>query len=114
LSDTTLYWRVWTYNNCNDSISSPIYYFKNYNCKSLDGLSLWLKSDSGVVKDSYNNVSEWHDISGNEIIFSQSNAALYPKFIDNIDSLNFKPIIKFNQKLLTNFNNLTLKPFLSS
>lgn len=105
LSDTTLYWRVWTYNACNDSTSSPIYYFKNYNCGSVDSLSLWLKSDSGIVKDINNNVSEWHDISGNNLNFSQIDDNLKPLFITSIDSFNHKPSVRlFNSQLILNQN----------
>jgi PKD repeat protein len=56
-------------------------------------LSLWLRSDSGVVL-SGSNVAEWHDLSGHSQIF-YPNTTL-PLFVDTVAALARYPVIHFD------------------
>jgi PKD repeat protein len=78
---------------------------------SISGLELWLKSDYGVFYDVNNKVTGWSDASGNGYIFSQNNYNLQPLFINSIDSMNFKPTIKFDNSTLTSTQQITIGTF---
>jgi PKD repeat protein len=56
-------------------------------------LSLWLRSDSGVVKTG-NNIDEWHDVSGHNQVFYPTTTQ--PLFVDNVPSLADYPAIRFD------------------
>lgn len=109
--NTILYWRIWTFNACNDSILSLIYSFTKNNCFIVDSLSLWLKSDSGIVRDINNNISEWHDVSGNNYVFSQTDNNLKPTYISSVDSFNYKPSVCLNHSQLILNQNIKIVTF---
>ena len=73
-------------------------------------LILWLKADTGVVRQSTNNsVATWFDQSGNYDDGGQSTAANQPFYITNAD--NGLPVIRFNGsqyfRLLKSLTNTT-------
>ena len=51
-----------------------------YNIASL-GCRLWLKADAGVTKDINNNISAWHDESGNNFQAAQGNLGNQPLWV---------------------------------
>ena len=57
-------------------------------------MQLWLKADTGVIKDASNLVSEWDDQSGNNFNVIQATGSKQPLFADN--TLNGKPSVKFD------------------
>ncbi|MCX7954412.1 MAG: PKD domain-containing protein [Bacteroidales bacterium] len=93
-SNKTVYWKIITFNECNDSIISSIYRFSTYKNFKNSYLSLWLMADSQVYTLN-NRVYEWKDISNNQYILSQSNISFSPfRSISTI--LNNRYVIKFN------------------
>jgi hypothetical protein len=60
----------------------------------LNGLRLWLKSDSGVSKDASGFVSWWADQSGNNFNVTQGNYLKQPRLVDS--AVNGKPVIRFD------------------
>jgi len=76
-----------------------------------NNLKIWLKSDYGVVYDENKKVSQWNDASGNGYIFSQNNYNLQPIYISSIDSMNYKPTIKFDNSSLTSNQQITIGTF---
>ncbi len=67
----------------------------NYTLNDLSvtsGLKLWVKADSGVINDSLNKTSTWHDQSGNENDFTQTTSSQQP--IYTINALNGKPALR--------------------
>lgn len=98
----TIYGRIWTYNDCNDSISTS-FQFSTFLPDSIFGLSLWLRSDTGVVVNSNNKVISWKDVSGNQLQFDTVSLAQSPTFIPNIDSIGNLPSVLFqNHSLILN------------
>lgn len=65
---------------------------------SQSGMSLWLKSDSGITKDASNGVAAWADQSGlatpNNV--AQSNSGIRPIVVDGV--ANGKPVVRFNSQ----------------
>ncbi len=68
---------------------------------TINGLTFWFKADASVFYDNNNRVYEWHDVSGNNYFLSQPDSSLQPIFINSVDSLNFKPAIRFYNSTLT-------------
>jgi len=89
----TVYWRIWTYNSCNDSVSSPVYYFSRNKLTDINGLSLWLMSDSGYVIDNGNHVKQWNDFSSNHYVFLQNDSNARPYLQNNYYK---RPALKFD------------------
>ena len=87
------YWRIKSFNVCNDSIPSDIRKFHLFNLSSIPGLTLWLKADTGVTH-SDSAVSVWEDQSGNDKNALQTDSTKQPLFIDN--ALSGKPALKFD------------------
>jgi len=57
-------------------------------------LKLWLKADSGIVKDGGDLISEWDDSSDNANDATQSDPAKQPLWVSN--QLNGKPVVRFS------------------
>lgn len=80
----------------------------------LNGLSLWIKANSSVARDSNNFVDRWADQSGNGFNAVQSAQANKPVFVQN--AINGMPAIQFDgiDDLLTaagvtgNYSNCTI------
>lgn len=60
----------------------------------LDGLALWLRSDSGVVVDGTGRVSRWEDRSGHANHLVQSSTTLQPLRVPNV--LAGHPVVRFD------------------
>jgi len=60
------------------------------------GYSVWSRSTEGVTKDGSNNVSQWDDISGNGINFTQGTSGDYPAFNSSNPALNNLPSLDMN------------------
>ncbi len=107
----TLYWRIWTYNICNDSIVSNVYTFSRFNEFFATNVKLSLSADKGVI-DSLNWVKSWKDFSPNQYNFIQPHFQFSPR-LEFVELLNNKPVISFdgmNDYLYGgNILNLTLK-----
>ena len=85
----------------------PALAFPNPSHVPLNGLSLWLKADSGVTYDGGNNVSSWEDQSGtgNHASSSGGNRPLYLS-----SGLNGRPALSFDGigQLMTIADNASL------
>lgn len=90
----TYYWRVTAYNSCNDSSQSVANTFSIFVPSNFGGLALWLEADSGVVQ-SNGKVSQWNDVSGNNINCYQATASNQPTYSTAAEFLN-KPTIVFS------------------
>jgi hypothetical protein len=62
--------------------------------KTISGLTVWLKADTGITKDGSNLVSDWNDQSGNGNNFSQSTAGNKPLY--TASAQNGLPAIVFD------------------
>jgi len=49
---------------------------------TINGLSLWLRADSGIVVDNGNHVKIWYDLSPNQFVFLQNDTDLRPLMKD--------------------------------
>jgi PKD repeat protein len=88
-----VFWRVIAYNLCNDSTVSAERSFNIFLPNQVQGLQLWLRSDSAVAL-SGTNVSQWNDCSGNSHNTLQNDPDSIPAIIPN--ELNGYPGIHFN------------------
>lgn len=93
-SGVTYYWRVRAINVCGDYTTSAIYCFTYFTPASLADLSLWLRADTGVVQVG-GVVSEWKDLSGNNLHASQSDNNLRPVQVTSCE-LNNMSTIRFD------------------
>lgn len=86
----TIYWKVIAYNPCLEIISSEIFSIIKFN-PVLSSLKLWCSADNAVLDNGF--VSQWTDLSGNNLNFSQTNVSYRPKQVKNITNdyflLNF-------------------------
>jgi hypothetical protein len=77
-----------------------------------DGLKLWFRADSGVVKGTGDKVSKWTDVSGSGHDASQSNENQQPLIVTGV--LGGKPVVRFdgvrdaNNGDMLNFSGLDL------
>ncbi len=97
----TIYGRIWTYNHCNDSVST-LFMFTTFEGDSIQGLSLWLRSDTGVVLDANQRVIQWNDLSVNNTVWESSVINNGPLYHSDIDSMNNYPTISFTNHALVN------------
>ncbi|MEX0811979.1 MAG: PKD domain-containing protein [Chitinophagales bacterium] len=91
----TYFWKVIAYNYCNDSTNSEFSEFSVFSPSDLNGLTLWLRADSGVVMTS-DTVSQWSDLSGNDFHATQLNTPNKPVFIPSVSEINNYPAISFD------------------
>lgn len=61
---------------------------------NVPGLSVWLRSDSLVVKDINDNVSSWGNCVSGGVAFTQATGTRQPKWTGNV--LNNKPVLRFD------------------
>ncbi|MDQ3193235.1 MAG: PKD domain-containing protein [Bacteroidota bacterium] len=87
------FWRVRYYNGTSYSAWSPLLKFTVFNPSASNGLCMWLAADSGVVLNG-NKVSQWNDISGNNLNAQQVTNSIQPEI--NLNSTGDKPAIKFS------------------
>jgi PKD repeat protein len=80
---------------CKDSMTESIFVAPCTQTINLNGLSLWLKADYGVVTLG-SKVTSWLDASGNNNHCIQPNVSEQPTFNQNIASLNYKNSIVFD------------------
>ncbi|HET6244009.1 MAG: PKD domain-containing protein [Bacteroidetes bacterium] len=62
---------------------------------TIFGLSLWLRSDSGITLNG-SEVSSWNDMSGNNNHAIQNDPASQPKWVTNIDMLADNSALRFD------------------
>jgi PKD repeat protein len=72
---------------------SPVWQFSVFQPTLIDSCQLWLRADTGVTLDA-GLVSTWQDSSPNQLLVSQSNAALQPSLLNN--AFNQLPAINFD------------------
>lgn len=60
------------------------------------GYSVWAKSTEGITKDGSNNISQWNDLSGNGINFTQGTSGDYPQYNSSNSALNGLPSVDCN------------------
>ena len=89
----TIYWRVKANNPCILGGTSPI--FSINSIQITDSLRMWLRADEGVTTVS-SAVSQWNDLSGNSLNFSQSTAIKRPSFSSSSITLGGKPSLDFD------------------
>jgi PKD repeat protein len=98
LPDTGVYfWKVLSCNPCNDCSESAISKFEYFSPLSIQGLKLWVRSDTGVVLNN-STVEEWHDMSGNNYNLAQTQQNRMPEFV--VDVLNGYPALRFSSSFL--------------
>jgi PKD repeat protein len=93
-SNNTYFWKVRAYNLCNDSIETGIYSFSLLSPTDFAGLSLWLRSDTGVTLVN-GGVQQWSDISGNNHHCIQNTSSARPT-IANTPLINNYPSLVFD------------------
>ena len=80
--------------NGNPISGAKVTLIKQFNIKNIADIALWLKADTGVIKDASGNVSEWQDQSGNNNHATQTDPTHKPVLLDN--RYNGKPAIYFD------------------
>lgn len=80
--------------NGNPISGAKVTLIKQFNIKNIADIALWLKADTGVIKDASGNVSEWQDQSGNNNHATQTDPTHQPVLLDN--RYNGKPAIYFD------------------
>ena len=88
------YWRVKSFNACNDSVISNPRRFHLFLPTSISSLQLWLNPESGITKDVNDFVSDWADIYSSNISFTQPDPVKKPIWIDGV--LNSHPMISYD------------------
>ncbi len=93
--DTTVYWRVLSYNGCLDSTASSYFQLFRYSPASYQGLSVWYDASDSTVSNS-NAVSSWIDKSLNNNNANQADSSKRPVLVQNITSLNHLSALRFD------------------
>src|SRR3989339_82408 len=104
-----VYWRVKSYNFCNQEVTSEIRYFQYFNPSELPGINTWLAADNYVEVDGSNSVSAWENaVDITDSLFQMADG-LRPLMINQNVLINNKPSLKFDgiNDLLLNNNNHT-------
>lgn len=98
LPNQIIFWRVLTYNLCNDLSSSFTRTLTVVDINQLGNLVLWLDAGdtSTVVKDASNRVSSWRNKVNPAIAFNQTNINFQPNWIASENQLNAQPLIRFD------------------
>ncbi|PCJ89776.1 MAG: hypothetical protein COA57_01065 [Flavobacteriales bacterium] len=95
LPDTSYYWRVKGQTAWGYSQWSSVYRFQYKDITTIGGMQLWLRSDSGVTLN-VNDVAQWQDYSGNNLLVEQSITSEQPAFVDSINLLNNYGVLRFD------------------
>jgi len=75
----------------------------------LNGLSLWLKADEGITKDSNDHVSGWSDQSESANHALQETGLRQPLWVEN--AIHGKPVVRFGGSHFMSFaNDVSLRP----
>jgi PKD repeat protein len=91
----TLFWRIYSYNACNDFVKSQSRKFTIINLHNLGDLVVWLDANSMVDTITGGKVTLWNDLSGNNNNFRQTNPSNQPSLTKSL-YLNNKHYINFN------------------
>ena len=85
---------------CTDTITQTVSVtslpISNTEPNNISDLKLWLRPDSLLNTDSFDKISQWHDIAGNNNSFVQSNLLFQPLYLGNVQALNNHPVIRFD------------------
>lgn len=96
-SSNTYYWKIRTYNICNDSTESETFKFLIFSPSDISNMLIWLRGDSGVVAAG-TAVTQWNDAGG--IVadnLTQGTAGNRPDYVANGGPLiNNKPVLHFD------------------
>ncbi|NSW45962.1 MAG: T9SS type A sorting domain-containing protein [Bacteroidales bacterium] len=87
LENKTYFWRIKAFNYCNQESISEIYKFSVFTPQTLNGLKLWLTSDT--IDTVNNKITHWFDRSGYHYDLSQTIPNWQPTF-------SFSPILNHN------------------
>lgn len=90
----TYYWRVRANTAGGPGSWSTIYQLGVYRPTDFANLEFWIRGDGLIVKDGFNNVSDWQDESTNGYSVVQADNNLKPLYVAN--GLNGKPVIRFS------------------
>ncbi len=92
----TYFWKIKSFNICNDSSESSTWQFSIFNPSNISGLSLWLRSDTGVILTG-GAISQWKDgSSSNNDAFQNSNPLFRPNIVSSVPELNNYPAVRFD------------------
>ena len=91
---TKVYWKVFSYNICGDSVSSIIHSLTQLNLKSIQSLYFWLAADTGVLYNGSGDISLWQDLSGGNTNLIQQSSNSKPFFAS--DQINGYPAVLFD------------------
>jgi hypothetical protein len=77
-----------------------------------NGLTVWLKADSGVTANASGNISKWTDLTPYQNDANQTNSGDQPTLITSTTGLNGKPVLRFDggSSYLTITDNPSLWP----
>ncbi|MBU1720058.1 MAG: hypothetical protein KKA07_13415, partial [Bacteroidetes bacterium] len=91
----TLFWNITIYSACGDSVTSEAASFFTFAPNIISGNILSFSSDYGaIVTDTL--VELWTDRSGMNNNAFQTISAKKPRFIDSVQEINHKPVIRFD------------------
>jgi PKD repeat protein len=98
LPNQTLFWRVRSFNICNDFSVSAIRNFTIIDLSSMGNLVLWLDAGdaSTITKDVSNRVSSWRNKVNPVIAFNQANVNFQPNWVSASSELNSNPLLRFD------------------
>lgn len=92
----TYFWKVRSFNICNDSAESAVRKFSIFNPSNISSLSLWLRADSGITLTG-GSISQWDDGSGNNNNAVQnSDPSFRPQLVAHVPELNDYPVVRFD------------------
>lgn len=94
-STNAYFYFVRAYGLCNDSVNTPVFWFRIVSPANFTGLKLWLKANEGVSTLG-GFVSGVQDFSGNSYHALQNNTAAQPSFVNSVPQLNYLPAIYFD------------------
>ena len=92
---TKCFWRVKSFNQCNDSSVSAARRINLFGPGVFSGMKLWLNADSGITAIS-GMVSQWNDISGAANHLTQGTSGYRPQWIQNNVKYNDKNLVVFD------------------
>ncbi|MBP7496105.1 MAG: PKD domain-containing protein [Bacteroidales bacterium] len=96
-SNREYYWRVRGMSEKGWTGWSEVWSFRAFSPGILEGIELWLRADSGVVKDEQNRISKWKDISKNGRDAKQDLVEQMPVYRSNTSLLNNKAVVGFGR-----------------
>ncbi len=86
-------------NRC-ETVSTTLYYGENEIRGPFDineGIQVWLRADTGIIRDDENGIKYWYDFSGNyNNAKGMSKNEYLPQLVSSLESMNSKPAVSFD------------------